>query len=76
MLGTSKTIKIKASKENTIHQLIKHIFYVCRNPQDFEHVVPLPYDTPEGNFNAILNMKAMNYDSLMMMVKLYLKWIH
>ena len=46
------------SKENTIRQIIKHIFYVCSQPFDSKIKVPpgikLPYDDDEGTWQRFL----------------------
>ncbi|MDR3548015.1 MAG: hypothetical protein P4M11_07090 [Candidatus Pacebacteria bacterium] len=53
LLGTSKTVNVQASKENTVDELIRHVFSLCSNPQDSGENVCLPYGIHEGTFAVL-----------------------
>jgi len=48
ILDTDKTIEISASKEHTVDQIIRHIFYTLKNEPEYKDSIVLPHLVHNG----------------------------
>ena len=47
-MDTENILEVSASKENTVDQIIRHVFYQCKNVPELKEKITLPYNTYKG----------------------------
>lgn len=53
-METAEHVKIPASRDNTVDQVIKHVLYLCKTQEDLREMIRLPYSAAKGSLLAKL----------------------
>ncbi len=48
IMETAEKVDVRASRNNTVDQVIRHVLYMCRNSEELKGKVSLPFASAKG----------------------------